>query len=75
MPPEVETPWFTVAQAARYIHRSEENLRDLLRAGTLRGNQPGRKGKWLIHRDALDAFVRGEVAAVEIPKITRRRAS
>jgi excisionase family DNA binding protein len=72
---QVETPWLTTAQAALYIHRHEEYIRELLRAGAIHGSQTGPNGRWLIHRDALDAYVRGEVAPVEVPKVTRKRAS
>lgn len=71
----IESPWLTTAEAAQYAKRSRDGIARALRSGELRGNQPGRKGSWLIHRDDLDAFIRGEVADVKVPVVTRRRAS
>jgi excisionase family DNA binding protein len=59
----VTTPWLTVAEAATYAHRSPHTIWVACRDKTLRGNQPKAKGKWLIHRDDLDAWIRGERAA------------
>lgn len=71
----IETPWLTAPEAAVYAHRHPDTINRALRNGELAGNQPTRKGRWLIHRDALDAWIRGEVAAVKVPAAAGRRAS
>jgi excisionase family DNA binding protein len=65
--------WLTTKDAATYAKRSTAFITRALRSGELRGNQPGRKGTWLVHREDLDAWIRGEIADVEVPFVTRRR--
>lgn len=75
MPTDIDSPWLTIAEAARYGKRHEDTISAACRNGSLRANQPRRKGKWLIHRDDLDAWIRGEIAPATPAKATRRRAS
>ena len=71
----LETPWLTVTEAAQYARRHAETVMKALRDGSLRGYQTKRSGIWSIHRDDLDAWIRGEVATAEPKPITRKRAS
>jgi excisionase family DNA binding protein len=63
----IETPWMTPAEAASYARRSFHYIHVALRTGKLRGVQAetpsGKKGRWLIHRDQVDAWIRGDIAA------------
>lgn len=55
--------WFSTAQAAEYAGVSTKTIRRALEAGRLKGGQDVPGGKWHIHRDDLDAWLRGESAA------------
>jgi excisionase family DNA binding protein len=71
----VVTPWLSIGEAAAYAHRSPDTISAACREGSLRGNQPKPKGKWLIHRDDLDAWIRGERAVAEPARVTRKRSA
>lgn len=51
--------WHTVQSAADYSEYSERTISDALREGSLRGSQRIKNGRWRIHRDDLDAWLRG----------------
>lgn len=70
-----DSPWLTPAEAAQRARKSADTIGDALRSQELRGYQSGRKGRWTVLVDDLDAWVRGETANVHVPSITRRRAS
>lgn len=70
-----DSPWRTPQEAADYARKSRDTVLDACRAQELRAYQSGRNGRWTIHVEDLDAWVRGEVADVQIPVVTRRRAS
>lgn len=72
-PLPVETPWLKIKEAAAYSRKSKSLISDALRCGELRGNQTKANGTWLVHRDDLDAWIRGERADVHIPSVSRRR--
>lgn len=57
--------WFTTQQAADYAGCDVQTIGRACRAGSLRAGQPfgGAGGRWRIHRDDLDAWLRGERAA------------
>lgn len=75
--PNNDSPWRTPEEVAVIARRKTSTINKALRAGELRGRQPGGKGgKWLVHIDDVDAWIRGEDPAdVQIPTVTRRRAS
>lgn len=62
MPDTIASPWLKVPEAARYGRKSATTIANALRSGELRGSQTVRGGTWLIHRDDLDAYLRGELA-------------
>lgn len=68
----IETPWLTAAQAVAYSHKSLNTINKALRDGSLKGSQTKRFGTWSIHRDDLDAWLRGERADVRPARITSR---
>lgn len=72
-----ESPWLTPAQAAPYSRRSRTQVLTALRSGELVGYQTKPNGKWTIHRDDLDSWIRGEKAAAAPTPVARarRRAS
>lgn len=67
--------WLSPTQAAEHTACSRETIGAALRSGELRGYQRTAGGRWRIAIEDLDAWVRGETAEVEIPVVTRRRAS
>lgn len=54
--------WFTTGQAADYAGCNIQTVAEACREGKLRAGQPfgGAGGRWRIHRDDLDAWLRGE---------------
>lgn len=69
------SPWLTVPEAAERARTGQSELHRALAADELRGYQRKPGGKWRIHLDDLDAWVRGETADVRVPAVTRGRAS
>jgi excisionase family DNA binding protein len=69
------SPWLTVGEAAERARTGASELHRALAADELRGYQRKTGGKWRIHVEDLDAWVRGEIADVRVPSITRGRAS
>lgn len=51
--------WFDARQAALYSGMHWRTITDALRDGSLSGSQRVDKGKWRIHRDDLDNWLRG----------------
>lgn len=54
--------WFNTRQAAEYAICSPQTIVRALQSGELQGAQRKEKGHWRIHRDWLDAWMRGEAA-------------
>lgn len=52
---EIDQPLLSVADAARRLQRSTEQVRRYLREGRLAGRRFG--GQWFIERSVLDAFM------------------
>lgn len=68
------SPWWTLPEAAKYARCSPEHLRRALFSGDLEGSRVGARGRWLVHVDSLEAWLRGQPArAVPAPIVTRRR--
>jgi hypothetical protein len=68
------TPWLTVTEANTPARIAASDLHRALAAEEFRGYQRVKGGKWRIHVDDLDAWIRGETADVRIPVITRGRS-
>jgi excisionase family DNA binding protein len=73
VPPERE--WLGVQECRVVSGRGVGRIREALRSGELRGYQDGKGGHWHVHRSDLNAWMRGEVAPVVVPDVTKRRAS
>ena len=71
----VERRWLSAKDASVYTGRSGRTVLDAARAGELRGAQTGKFGHWSFLTEWLDAWMSGEPAPVEVPVVTRRRAS
>lgn len=54
------SPWFGTTDGGKYASRHAKTLLKALRRGELRGFQSKANGTWRIHRDDLDAWLRGE---------------
>lgn len=72
---DVDSPWMTIIEAAKYARSNTKTVGDALRDGSLRGYQTGRGGKWRIHRDDVNAWLRGEDPVSAPPRVTRRRSA
>lgn len=66
------SPWLTVPEAAAYARRDRHTILDALGDHTLRGHRRGDRGRWRIHVDDLDAWIRGAIAEVQIEQSPRR---
>lgn len=51
--------WFSTAQAAEYAGCHVQTIRKAAAAGVLNGGQTAVGGRWRIHKDDLDAWLRG----------------
>lgn len=67
-----DSPWFTVTEAAARARVNVDTIGDALRSGDLRGYQSGRGGRWRIHVNDIDSWIKGELAAVVVPHARRR---
>lgn len=54
--------WFSTEQAAEYAGCNVQTIRKAAASGALTAGQRSVKGRWRIHRDALDAWLRGDAA-------------
>jgi excisionase family DNA binding protein len=70
-----DSPWLTVRQACERAQRGKQMILAALADESLTGHRPGERGRWRIHVEDLDAWVRGEKADVQIPTVTRRRSA
>lgn len=57
-----ERIWFNTDQAAEYTGYHPTTVRGALQSGELSGTQRKKNGRWRMHRDQLDAWLRGEAA-------------
>ncbi|RYE43685.1 MAG: DNA-binding protein [Hyphomicrobiales bacterium] len=63
------SPWLTVDEAKAYARCGKNHIYSACRTGVLAARQSvAPQGKWLIHRDDLDAWLRADTKPV------RRRA-
>lgn len=67
------TPWMTVPEVQAYARSGRREVLEALNDGSLRGHQRKTGGRWRVHRDDVDSWLRGEPPT---PISTRgRRAS
>lgn len=63
------SPWLTIDEAKEYARLGKNQIYTACRTRRLKARQTvAPQGKWLIHRDDLDAWLRGEI----VEKPTRR---
>lgn len=69
-----DTPWLTVDEARAYARCGKRQMYHALHTGELVGTQRKRpQGTWRIHRDDLDAWLRGsrpEPGQTKLPRVT-----
>lgn len=66
------SPWLTIDEAKEYARLGKNQIYTACRTHRLKARQSvAPQGKWLIHRDDLDAWLRGETSEQPI----RRRSS
>jgi excisionase family DNA binding protein len=66
-----ESPWFSLAEAARYVRVSQRTIQRLVERGRIRSMTVGRRR--LLHRDDLDALVRAATGEDATPVTPSRR--
>lgn len=72
--PVATSPWMTVPEASKYSRRGLSAVYDACRTGQLKATQSvAPRGKWQIHRDDVDTWLRGGIAMK--PVRSKRRAS
>ena len=59
VPPDPEHEWLKVQEAAWLARDSCNTIRHALESGELRGYQRKKGGRWRIHRNDLDAWMKG----------------
>jgi excisionase family DNA binding protein len=74
-PVPVDSPWLTTREAADYSRFNVSHINRSLRAGDLLGYQATRTGKWKIHRDDLDAWIRRNSSTDTPPAVTPLRTA
>lgn len=70
-----ETPWMTVPDVQAYSHTGRREVLAALADGSLRGHQRKANGRWRVHRDDVDAWLRCEPPAPYPPVAAPRRRS
>ncbi|KJF21923.1 DNA-binding protein [Rhodococcus sp. AD45-ID] len=71
----LETPWMTVKEVAAYSRRSGDAVYIALQSGELKASQSkAPKGRWNIHRDDVDAWLRGETSTKSSPRNSKLKA-
>lgn len=73
--PALDSPWLLVPEVMTYARASRREVLDALKDGSLRGTQKSRGGKWRVHRDDVDAWLRGVPPAQINPQLVRGRRS
>lgn len=68
----IDSPWMTVAEVRTYSRQGRREVLDALNDGSLRGHQRKRGGRWTVHRDDVDAWLRGEQPEPIRARIARR---
>lgn len=54
------TPWLLVPEVVAYSKVGKRDVLAALADGSLRGSQLTAGGKWRVHRDDVDSWLRGE---------------
>lgn len=73
-----DSPWLDVAGTAQRAGRHAVTVRRALETGELHGHQRRHRGRWQIHINAVDGWIRGErdlVAACGCAAARRHRAA
>jgi hypothetical protein len=70
----IATDWMTVPEVIDYARSSRTEVQRRCVPARLRGHQVKPQGKYRIHRDDVDAWLRGVAPAPINPKFTRRTA-
>lgn len=58
--PYPRSPWMSVPSVADYTGHHRSTVRVALESGELHGHQRRYRGRWNLHIDAVDAWMRGE---------------
>lgn len=64
------SPRLEVADASALVLKHPETLRKALRVKELHGTQNGKKGRWLIQPECLEAWLAGELCVHKASPVT-----
>jgi excisionase family DNA binding protein len=70
-----DSPWLNLDDAARYALVGRDLMRDAVASGECVGYQSMKGGRWRVHRDDLDRWIRGDVGPATAPPLVTRRKS
>ncbi|MCW2902256.1 MAG: Helix-turn-helix domain [Streptosporangiaceae bacterium] len=59
----LERMWFTPAEVMTITGVSRTEVYEALQTGELEGHQRGKARRWRVHRNAVEAWMRGAAAA------------
>lgn len=65
-------PWLLVPEVAERARCGKSEVFAALTDGRLRGYQRSKGGRWRVHVEDVDAWLRGEAPATDGPKLGRR---
>lgn len=72
----MNSPWMTIDEAKSYARLGKNQIYEACRTKKLKARQTvAPQGKWLIHRDDLDAWLRGETIGPPPRRRTAKRKS
>lgn len=66
----VQTPWLTVAQAAKYCHMRKPDMQRLVASGKIESRRRGERGRF-IHTSWLDEYMMGLPSGAMVPEVLR----
>lgn len=69
-----ETPWKVLPEVQAYARMGRSEILAALNDGSLRGHQTKAGGRWRVHRDDIDAWLRGEPPAPIRSTLARKSA-
>lgn len=69
--PILDSPWLTVPEVAAYARSSKTEVLGALNDQSLRGYQNVKGGRWRVHRDDVDAWLRREPPAAHPARLGR----
>jgi excisionase family DNA binding protein len=71
----IDTPWLTLAEVCEYGRIGRKEVLAALKSDELIGHQTKEGGRWRVHRDDVDSWLRGTPMRVRTAPITGRKSA